>query len=639
MYLLPRAARILCTALTALMAAEHPLVADQRGDAGVVIRTPGPTMPPRDSAPVPADAPASGTALIDGVVVSADLGRPVRRAIVKLSPVVPGPPRSTTADDAGRFRFEGVAAGQFLLSATKPGYLESTFGQRQPGSGRPGTPLSVSSGQRVERVALPIARGGVLAGTVADDGGEPAFGTEVQAFRFVWQEGERTLRMQGSVTTDDRGSFRIGALPPGDYLVMAVPAGKAGSFDEMGFMPKLANIEAISIGRMARAPEGPSDATMSSDYAPVFYPGTTSSASAMRVTIGVSEERSGLDVQLPLVPMGRVDGIVMSTAGPAPGTEVRLVDLDMPIRGLGLKATMAGPDGRFSFANVAPGHYRVQARTGPITKMIVNDSGGEQRVMMEFQTARVAGPNVGAAAFPPGPAPDTRWASTEVTLAGARSEPITLVLQPGVNVSGRVAFEGPDRAPTDLSMFRVVLNSAKPLEDSASSALAQVGADGRFTIEGVTPGVYRVNVLSPTNWRAKSFNVGGRDALDFLLTVTGTQEIGAAELTMTTQTSTLSGTLLDGAGRPAPAHTIIVFPDDPAYWVAGSRRIRASRPSTDGRFSLSNLPAGGYRLVAVDDLEEGQWSDPEVLKQLSGAALPIAIGDAEHKVQDLRVAR
>ena len=60
-----------------------------------------------------------------------------------------------------------------------------------------------------------------------------------------------------------------------------------------------------------------SNSTATNDYAPVFYPGTTSSASAMRVTMGVSEERSGLDVQLPLVPMGRVEGLVMNAAGPA----------------------------------------------------------------------------------------------------------------------------------------------------------------------------------------------------------------------------------------------------------------------------------------------------------------------------------
>ena len=379
-------------AALALLAVGHPLVARQRMDERVVVQGPGPMLPPpRDVMPMPQE-PATGTAFVEGVVVSADLGRPVRRAIVRLSPVVPGPSRSTTSDDAGRFRFEGVAAGQFLLTAAKPGYLESTFGQRQPGSGRPGTPLSVSAGQRIERVALPIARGGVLAGTVADDGGEPAFGTEVQAFRFAWQQGERTLRLAGSDTADDRGSFRIGALPPGEYLVMASPAGKAGIFEDMGLLPKLGNAGTMSVGRMMRPPSDPTNAAITSDYAPVFYPGTMSSSSAMRLTIAVSEERSGLDIQLPLVSMGRVEGLVMGDSGPAPGTEVRLIDLDMPIQGLGLKSTATGPDGRFSFESVAPGRYRVQARTGPITQMIVDDSRGERSVTMTFQAARVEGP-------------------------------------------------------------------------------------------------------------------------------------------------------------------------------------------------------------------------------------------------------
>jgi len=213
------------------------------------------------------------------------------------------------------------------------------------------------------------------------------------------------------------------------------------------------------------------------------------------------------------------------------------------------------------------------------------------------------------------------------------------VLQPGINVSGRAIFDSSDQPPTDLSFFRVVLNNARPSEEGMSSSLAQVGTDGRFTIEDVTPGTYRVSVLSPSNWRARSFNVGGRDALDFLLTITAGHEIAAAELTLTTRLAALSGTLSDGTGRPATAHTIIVFPDDPSYWVPSARRIRATRPSTDGRFSVAGLPAGTYRLVAVDDLEDGQWTDPNVLKQLAGAALPISIGEGENKVQDLRLSR
>jgi hypothetical protein len=339
--------------------------------------------------------------------------------------------------------------------------------------------------------------------------------------------------------------------------------------------------------------------------------------------------------------MSRIEGVVVDAAGAPTGTEVRLVDLDMPVPGLGLRSTATGPDGRFVFDNVAPGRYRVQARTGPMIQMLVDDTGGGQRVTMAFQAARGAGPGAGAPGMPFGATArneEVRWAAAEVTLAGARPDPITLMLQPGTRISGRVTFDAAE-PPADLRGFRVVLNAAKPGETGMSSSIGEIGTDGRFTIEGVTPGAYRVNVLSPSvAWRPKSFVVNGRDALDFLLTVAPGDPPGVAELTMTTRTSTLRGTLMDAAGQPAPAHTIVVFADDPAFWVAGSRRVRATRPATDGRFSFSNLPAGSYRLVAVDDLEDGQWTDPDVLKQLAGYGVALTMDEGATRVQDLRVA-
>jgi len=80
-----------------------------------------------------------------------------------------------------------------------------------------------------------------------------------------------------------------------------------------------------------------------------------------------------------------------------------------------------------------------------------------------------------------------------------------------------------------------------------------------------------------------------------------------------------------------------VFPSDERLWAAPARRILATRPATDGRYSFSSLPAGEYRLVAVTDVEPGQWYDPAFLRELSGLALPITVGDGERRVQDLRV--
>ena len=109
-------------------------------------------------------------------------------------------------------------------------------------------------------------------------------------------------------------------------------------------------------------------------------------------------------------------------------------------------------------------------------------------------------------------------------------------------------------------------------------------------------------------------------------------------LTFTDRTQELSGTLQDSTGRPTSDYTIIIFPADKNYWMPQSRRIQSARPSTDGKYLFRGLPLGDYRLIAVTDVETGEWYDPAFLTQLAGAAMPISLTEGEKKVQDLRLA-
>src|SRR5688500_2770459 len=86
------------------------------------------------AAAVPAQPPQP-TGLIAGTLRSADLGRPIRRATVKLVSAPPAQLRTTTTDANGRFRFAALPAADYTLSAAKPGFLEMTYGARRPGSG------------------------------------------------------------------------------------------------------------------------------------------------------------------------------------------------------------------------------------------------------------------------------------------------------------------------------------------------------------------------------------------------------------------------------------------------------------------------------------------------------------------------
>jgi hypothetical protein len=598
---------------------------------------------PRDPRREPATA---GTATISGTVVSSDAGRPVRRATVRMSSMsAPIPPRQATTDDEGRFVFEGVSAGRVTLVVSKPGYLESLYGQRRPGSGGPGTELSVADGQRIDRLALPLARGGVLVGTVTDDRGEPAFGTDVRAFRYVWELGERTLVVAGSDRADDRGGYRIGALPPGEYVVMATPPGNANEMVRglAVSMPGLA--ESLSIVRRS-ARENALEPDLTSGYAPVYYPSSRSSGGAVGITLDTGEERVGLDVVMPFTPLGRVTGLVTSASGTVGSTEVRLIDREDAL-GAPARVTTAGPDGAFAFSGVPPGRYRVEARAGRQQHIVVDQVGGRTRVMgMMMNAARSEG------ADPPVPGPAgplmsadgagaerPLWAAAEVFVADRDTPAVVLQLEPGVNVSGRVRFDSSAQAPEDPSSIRIVLNAASRHDVGVGSATGQVAEDGTFTIADVMPGRYRISVLGRPNWRAKSFEVAGQDALDTLLEVQPQRHVSGAELTFTTRLATLSGTLREASGHPAPVYTVVLFSEDATHWTPQSRRINATRPGTDGRFVINNLPAGRYRMAALDDVQEGRWFDPAFLSAIAPQSIAVTLADGEAKVHDVQLAR
>jgi hypothetical protein len=141
-----------------------------------------------------------------------------------------------------------------------------------------------------------------------------------------------------------------------------------------------------------------------------------------------------------------------------------------------------------------------------------------------------------------------------------------------------------------------------------------------------------------TGWTLKSSVIDGRDILDDSIEIKPGQSVSGAVLTFTDQMSELSGRLIDAAGKPAPGFTILLFSTDRAYWPTGSRRVPPPiQPASDGKFRATGLPAGEYYLAAVTDLDPQDWGDPAFMDQIVPGALKITIGDAEKKVQDLKV--
>jgi hypothetical protein len=214
----------------------------------------------------------------------------------------------------------------------------SVSGSRDPGAG---TPIRLLDNQELTRIALPLARGGVITGAVYDEAGEPAFGESLSLLRWVMKSGERVLDHAASATTDDRGIYRFPALLPGDYVVSTMASLTDGDYDirDATFFKVLKpNGVSLSSGNMTgkiaivmdRTDEGTTGAPPTTGFAAVYYPGTRDVSAAMTVSIAIGEERSGVDFRLQPVPIGRVGGAVTGPDGPVPGVDVQLIDRGQP---------------------------------------------------------------------------------------------------------------------------------------------------------------------------------------------------------------------------------------------------------------------------------------------------------------------
>jgi Carboxypeptidase regulatory-like domain len=573
--------------------------------------------------------PATGTAVMTGVVVTDDTEhRALRRVRVSVTSADRETNLAVITDDSGTFSFDRLPAGRYSLQAIKAGFVTTSYGATRPM--RPGTPIVLTDGQRATGLTLRMPRGAVITGTIVDQNGEPAVGVGVAAIRRTIVNGAPQLGFPTRrVDTDDRGAFRLYELAAGDYVIAATPASTVVAGESIRLTTEADVREAFAELR-STAPSGPRAASEGSaptiGYAAVFFPGTASSTQAGIVTVSASQERTGVDFQLQLVPTAKVEGTVLMPDGqPLKSGLLNLTKTEQSIPGLSLadafRRAQTDAEGHFSFAGVPPGQYALVSRAG--------------------QPAPAPGP----AAAVPGPL-DMRtpplWASSDVSVEGQNISGLTLTLQQGLSVSGRVVVEPGTLPPPALNRVRISMAAVlNPGEMTLGSSAATADANGQFSIEGVTPGRYKLMASLPgqrpdaPGWVAKSAILDGQDTLDFPATLRRSLE--GAVITLTDKSTELSGLVKDASEQVAPEYFVIVFPADRQLWTQQSRRVQSVRPSANGRYQVRNLPPGDYLLVALVDVEQGEWQDPSFLQRMAPNGIKVTLGEGEKKTQDIKV--
>ncbi|HEX6214930.1 MAG TPA: carboxypeptidase-like regulatory domain-containing protein, partial [Vicinamibacterales bacterium] len=111
------------------------------------------------------------------------------------------------------------------------------------------------------------------------------------------------------------------------------------------------------------------------------------------------------------------------------------------------------------------------------------------------------------------------------------------------------------------------------------------------------------------------------------------------QIVFSQKTTDLAGAVTDDRNRPVLDATVIVFPANRERWTFQSRYVRTMRPDTNGRFSIKNLPPEDYLIIAVQNLEPGQASDPEFLTRAREEARPFSLVEGETKAVDIRLSQ
>jgi len=337
----------------------------------------------------------------------------------------------------------------------------------------------VATGQRIQGVRIAIYRGGVVAGRVLDEFGEPAVGVEIEVLRREPGDGDgsgsvRTTSSPITPTTDDTGAFRVWGLAPGDYLVGARPN---------RFVADASDADARREG-----------------YASTYYPGTASLSTARAVRVEPGKDTAGVSFGLVTVPLSTLRGTVQLPPD-TPGRGVTVgVGLVAPQRldGYVTRGTRVRDDGGFELTRLAPGTYQVTARS--------------------FQPGGVE-----------------YWGTATVDVTGTDLDGVSIPLRAGAIVRGRVVTEAGEPVGVPVMVSLTTDGDRAP-----TPRPARTYSDGSFRLEGafgthhlravearMIPGAEEapgINVralqeVTPatralTTWWLKSIVLNGRDVTD-----------------------------------------------------------------------------------------------------------------------------
>ena len=572
-----------------------------------------------------------------------------------------------TADSEGKFAFRNLPQGQYRINASRDGYVSADYGQRGPNG--TGVPITVNPPQPVRDIRIGLTSTGAISGRVTNRDGEPVGNANVQAMRYTYQDGRRSLTVIQTIRTNDLGEYRLFWMAPGQYIVSAEPVvplaieaggtffvqaprgggGPAALAGALGAQLGVGGVTRITItggggpggpggppgpggpgGAAPPPPPPPPPVAVDNPetYLPVYYPGTTDATAATAIDLRAGGTVQGVNMTVVEVHPARIRGQVTNSGRPASGAQVSLYARSSADGNVTIRGTTVSDTGTFEFRSVAPGAYELAATmnaAGP-TALIL---GGPLGNAAGFTTANIGGRGRTAGQ----PMMATR---APVDVNNSDINGLSLVLEPAFNVNGRVSIEGRTINDSDsvLTGIRIQLQS-DPLIPPLAISPANPEGNGTFAISGAAPGTYRITLAGlPRNTYVKSAQIGGVDVMNDGLRL-DREPGGQLDIVLGSTPGTLDVTALDDRLMPVSGVTVVLIPD-----AAQQKRYdlyRNANSDASGKLHLDGVAPGNYKVFAWEDIENSAWTDAEFMRSYEGRGTTVRIGDGSRSTVEAKV--
>jgi hypothetical protein len=331
---------------------------------------------------------------------------------------------------------------------------------------------------------------GVITGRIYDENRRSLRAMRVEAVRFEYRDGGRSLTSAGQAQSDDRGEYRIFNLQPATYYVR------------------------VTQGPPAVLPRSPPT------FAAIYYPGVIDPQDAVAVTVASGAEIQAIDLSVIKIPtFSVVVTLVSDVPLDRPAATFLAMRRDRRIlEPVTLPAEQLGA-ARFRVSGLPPGAYDIFAQLRAAAAGVVQT--GQIGVSIRSE-------DVDAGALP---------VRAGVTISGniRTDSPVTMLDPQKITVSlkpidGQPAFGPGSRGPSAI-----------------------VSEDGTFIIRAVPPGRFHIAVAGlPPSLNMVSARYGGRDVINAGIDVYGDTQ-GSLELMLGGLQSlgAIEGVVRNAGNRPA----------------------------------------------------------------------------------------